>query len=206
MVANRTAPGLILEDGVSPPWVGQTMSLDEFLRLPEVKPHLEFTDGLVTQKMAAKPTHGSVQGLFWMRFNQIAGPRRLGVAFPETRFVTPTWAPVPDVVYYRRERIHWNGNRPPADFTEVPDIAVEIVSPTQSVTVLIKKCIRYVGLGTQIALLVDPDEETVLVFRPGQPLRLLQGADRIDLDDVLPGFDLTVQGMFDALVPDWVAE
>ena len=83
---------------------------------------------------------------------------------------------------------------------------MEIVSPTQSVTVLIKKCIRYVGLGTQIALLVDPDEETVLVFRPGQPLRLLQGADWIDLDDVLPGFDLTVQGMFDALVPDWVAE
>ena len=93
-------------------------------------------------------------------------PRRLDVAFPETRFVTPTWAPVPDVVYYRRERIHWNGNRPPADFTEVPDIAVEIVSPTQSVTVLIKKCIRYVGLGTQIALLVDPDRLTVTVLRP----------------------------------------
>ena len=88
MAANRTAPGLILEDGVPPPWVGQTMSLDEFLRLPEVKPHLEFTDGMVTQKMPPKPTHGAVQGLFWMRFNQIAGsaPPRCGVPRDALRY------------------------------------------------------------------------------------------------------------------------
>lgn len=53
-------------------------------------------------------------------------------------------------------------------------------------------------------LLVDPDPETVLVFRPGQLLTLLQGDDRIDLDDVLPGFELTVRAMFDALAPDWL--
>jgi hypothetical protein len=44
----------------------------------------------------------------------------------------------------------------------------------------------------------------VLVFRDGQPLRLLQGDDRIDLDEVLPGFELTVRAMFDALAPDWL--
>jgi len=51
---------------------------------------------------------------------------------------------------------------------------------------------------------VDPQPETVLVFRPGQPLLLLQADDRIVLDDVLPGFELTVSGMFDALAPDWL--
>jgi hypothetical protein len=35
---------------------------------------------------------------------------------------------------------------------------------------------------------------------------LLQGDDRIVLDDLLPGFDLTVQAMFDALAPDWLDE
>jgi len=204
MVADRAEPRLRLEDSVPPPWVGQTMTLNAFLDLPEVKPHLEFTDGLVTQKMAAKPTHTTLQGLLWQRFNHIAGPRRLGVAYFETRFFTPTWAPVPDVAYYRRERIKWRGNRPPDDFTEAPDIAVEIVSPGQSVTELIRKCIRYIALGTRIALLVDPDDETVLVFPPQQPVQALQGADQIALDELLPGFDLTVQGMFDALAPDWL--
>lgn len=204
MVADRAEPRLTPEDSVPPPWVGQTMTLDAFLDLPEVKPHLEFTDGLVTQKMAAKPTHTTLQGLLWQRFNQIAGPRRLGVAFFETRFFTPTWAPVPDVAYYRRERIQMRGKRLPADFREPPDIAIEIVSPEQSVSTLIKKCLRYIGLGTQIALLIDPEAETVFVFRRDQPLQVLQEDDRIVLDEVLPEFDLTVRGMFDAVAPDWL--
>jgi Uma2 family endonuclease len=133
-VSDRTEPGVELRDDVPPPWVGQRMTLDEFLKLPEVKPYLEYTDGLVTQKVAAKPTRGILQHLLTMYLNQTAGPKRLGHAFPETRCVTPGWAPVPDVSYYRRERIRWRGRRPPADFFEPPDIAVEIVSPDQSVT------------------------------------------------------------------------
>jgi hypothetical protein len=137
MVADRSESRLILEDSVPPPWVGQKMTLDAFLGLPTVKPNLEYTDGLVTQKVAAKPTHGSLQTYLATTFNQIAGPRHLGMGYSETRFVTPTWAPVPDVSYYRRERIQLRGLRQPADFTEAPDIAVEIVSPGQSVTELI---------------------------------------------------------------------
>lgn len=203
-VSDRPDSGVELRDDVPPPWVGQHMTLDEFLALPDVKPYLEFTDGLVTQKMAAKPTHGRLQSLLPMLMNQVAGPQRLGIAFPEVRFVTPRWAPVPDVAYYRRERIKRRGHRLPADFFEPPDIAVEIVSPDQSVTEQIKKCLRYIALGSQVALVIDPDPETVLVFRDGQPLQLLQGDDRINLDDVLPGFEHTVRAMFDALAPEWL--
>jgi Uma2 family endonuclease len=128
----------------------------------------------------------------------------LGRAFSETRFVTQGWAPVPDVSYYRPDRIAWRGRRPPADFFEPPDIAVEIVSPDQSVSELVKKCLRYIALVSSVAILIDPDPETVFVFRAAQPLRDLQGDDRIDLDDVLPSFELTVGAMFDALAPDWL--
>jgi Uma2 family endonuclease len=206
MVANRAGSRLILEDSVPPPWVGQRMTLDEFVTLPEVKPHLEFTDGLVTQKVAAKPTHGSLQAYLATRLNRVAGPLRLGRAFTETRFHTPTWSPVPDVSYYRRDRIQWRSNRPPDDFLEPPDIAVEIVSPEQRVTELIKKCTRYIGLGTQIALLIDPDDETIPVSRPGQPLQVLQGDDLIQVDELLPAFVLTVSGLFATLAPDWEYE
>lgn len=188
------------------PWIGRHYTLDEFLTLPDQSPSLEFEDGVVTQKVAAKPVHGSIQGLLTTLFNQHAHPRRLGVAFPDTRFVTPDWAPVPDVEFYRRERVHLQNGRLPADFFEPPDLAVEVVSPEQSVTDLIKKCLQYIAVGVGVVLLIDPAPETVLVFRPGQPLLLLQGDDRIELDDVLPDFDLTVGAMFAALVPDWLDE
>jgi hypothetical protein len=44
------------------PWTGRRFTLDEFLALPDESPHLEFDDGVVTQKVAAQPTHGSIQG------------------------------------------------------------------------------------------------------------------------------------------------
>ena len=85
-----------------------------------------------------------------------------------------------------------------------PDIAVEIISPDQTVRELLEKCLRYAEVGVAISLVVDPDDETVYAIRPGQPLRVLRGDDRIDLDDVLPGFDLTVRALFDSIVPDWL--
>lgn len=183
---------------------GRLLTLDEFLKLPDDSPHLEFDGGVVTQKVAAKPTHGSIQSLLVTAFNQVAHPKRLGIAFTEVRFVTPDWSPVPDVAFYRRARIRRRGRRLPADFFEPPDLAVEIVSPEQSVTDQIEKCLRYIAHGSGVVLLVDPGPESVLVFKPDRPPLLLQGDDRIDLDDVLPGFELSVHAMFDALAPDWL--
>jgi Uma2 family endonuclease len=85
-----------------------------------------------------------------------------------------------------------------------PDIAVEIISPDQTLRAHLEKCLRYAEVGVAISLVVDPDDETVYAIRPGQPLRVLRGDDRIDLDDVLPGFDLTVRALFDSIVPDWL--
>jgi hypothetical protein len=48
-------------------------------------------------------------------------------------------------------------------------------------------------------LLVDPGDESALLFRPNQVTRALRDTDRIDIDDVLPGFDLSVADLFASL-------
>jgi len=196
----------VADDSTPSPWVGQRMTLEEFLALPEQKPALEYDGGVVTQKMAPTPDHTELQAIFRQAFNEAADERSLGRAFFEVRFRAANIAQVPDVGYYRPERLHTRSANRYARDLGIPDIAVEIVSPEQSVTSLIRKCQRYLALGAQIALIVDADEEAVLVFRPGQPLRVLQGDDRIDVDDVLPGVSLTVRGLFDAIVPRRVRE
>jgi Uma2 family endonuclease len=50
------------------------MTLDEFLALPEQKPALEYLGGVVRQKAAAKPVHGSLQRYLATIFNRIAWP------------------------------------------------------------------------------------------------------------------------------------
>jgi Uma2 family endonuclease len=195
----------IIDDNASSPWVGKRMTIEEFLALPEQKPSLELIDGVVRQKVAAKPVHGSLQIYLATIFNRIAWPLELGMAFSETRFLTPEGPLVPDVVFYRsgRDDEPESDSPLPEDFTEPPDIAVEIRSPGQSVTGQIEKCTRYQRMGVPITLFIHPEERAVMVFRPGQPLLVLQGDDRIDLDELLPGFDLTVRAMFQESAPAW---
>jgi len=54
-------------------------------------------------------------------------------------------------------------------------------------------------MAVQVALLVDPAYESVLAFRPGDRVSALHGPDRIELGDVLPDFELTVEELFGAL-------
>jgi Uma2 family endonuclease len=56
-----------------------------------------------------------------------------------------------------------------------------------------------VSNGVEIAGLADPDDESVLTFRPGQPPRVRRGADRLDLGDVVPGFELGIDELFQSL-------
>jgi Uma2 family endonuclease len=185
-------------------WVGARMTLDEFLALPEEKPYLEYDDGVVTQKVAPQFDHTSLQLDIARRLDRLGHELQHGVARPETRIVTPGWSPVPDVSYYRKERIRPVSRRRFGKIEIPPDIAVEIVSPDQSVGELLKKCLRYAEIGVAVSLVADADDETIYAIRPGQPLRVLRGDDRIDLDDVLPGFDLTVNALFGSIVPDWL--
>jgi Uma2 family endonuclease len=173
---------------------------------PNEETSLEYDDGLVTQKMAAQADHGSLRYQLSKRLDLTGEARALGKVFPETRFVTPGWSPVPDVSYHRRERLRLQGTRRFGTFNLVPDIAIEIVSPGQSLGEMLRKCMRYAGVGVSISLMVDPDDETVCDVRPDEPLRVLRGDDLIDLEPVFAGFDLTVRALFDSIIDDWLLE
>lgn len=183
-------------------FVGRRMTLEEFDKLPLIKPYLELIDGVVRQKVAAKVHHGRLQPILAQLLNEIAEPKGIGLAFTEARFTSENYAPVPDVSFYLWDRIPFlDDGALPADFAVPPDIAVEIISPEQRVSSLTRKCTQYLEKGVRVALLILPEERAVLVFRPGEPVRTLEGDERIDLDDVLPELNLTVAQLFNALTP-----
>ncbi len=103
---------------------------------------------------------------------------------------------------FRWDRLQYKANGEFAeDVSEPPTIAVEIVSPSQSVTALVRRCIWYVENGVEIAVLVDPADRSVVLFRPGQNPSVLTGDDAIRLDGVLDDFPLTVRELFARLLP-----
>ena len=176
------------------------LTLEEFLKLPEEKPALQYFEGRITQKMAPKGRHSVLQGELVEYLNRWGRPRKIALAFPELRTTFAGASFVPDVAVYRRERIPIDVDGEVADeFFLPPDIAVEIVSPRQSRPRLRRQCRWYVDNGVPLALLVDPSHHAVTRFEPGQPERLLRGADVVDCTAIVPGARLTVDELFACL-------
>ncbi len=175
----------------------QHMSLEAFLELPEKKPALEYDDGMVTKKVTPKGQHAALQIGIGEIINRIARPQQLARAFTELRATYANLSRVPDVAVYRWERIPRDVNGKIADdFWEPPDIAIEIISPGQRVNAMVRRCLTYLGNGVTIVLLVDPSDESVLVFRRDQIPLTCHGSDKIDLGDVIPGFQISAQEIF----------
>lgn len=176
------------------------LTLEEFLQLPEEEPALEYIDGVVTQKVSPKAKHGMLEGRLCQFVNQFAEPGRIAFAFPETRATFGASSPVPDVSVYRWDRIPRDADGEPVDdFFLPPDIAIEIRSPSQTLRSQIERCRWYVDHGVPVALLLNRPDRSIRLFRQGRPGRLLRGNERVDLDDVLPGFELTPEALFASL-------
>ena len=174
-----------------------SLTLEQFLELPETKPALEYLEGTVRQKVAPKLPHSRLQSKLAEGFNQHAEPRKLAVAFTELRASFGGRSYVPDVTVYTWARIPVDtaGNLL-EDCSEPPDIAIEILSPGQSAPELARQCQWYVDHGVQIALLIEPRRQRVRDFRPQRPPRTLGATDAIDFSAVLPGFVWRVAELF----------
>jgi Uma2 family endonuclease len=177
------------------------LTLEQFLQLPERKPALEYEDGVVTQKVSPKFRHSKLQFALASRLEAAARPRAIHV-LPEIRFSVQGRSYVPDIGVYLWDRVP---APPDGDFEDdlfiAPDIAVEILSPKQSTTAAIRRCHWYVANGAKIAMLVDPDDRTVLVVRPGGATLVVRGDEPIDITEILPAFRLTPAELFASLRP-----
>ena len=173
------------------------IALAEFLEMPEVEPPLELRQGMVTQKVPPSGPHITTQFWFGMQIELFSEPLELARAFSEARLLIGDEAYVPDLVVYRWDRIpEKDDGDVPNHFTTLPDLAVEIRSPGQTVRGQLDRCREYIAHGVPVAMFVDPERRTVHILRADREVGPLREGDAIDITDVLPGFELTVSHLF----------
>ena len=99
----------------------------------------------------------------------------------------------PDVGFISKQ--HLPQGLPTRYIPAAPDLAVEVVSPTDSADEIDQKVLLYLRYGTRMVWVIYPRTRTVVAYTPG-------GIQRFDLDgtldgeDVLPGFALAVRDVF----------
>jgi Uma2 family endonuclease len=101
----------------------------------------------------------------------------------------------PDVAFVRTDRLPPEQER--TRFMPLaPDLAVEIVSPSDRSSDVDAKVIEYLRAGTQLVLVVQPRTRTVTAYTPDHTARVYSEDDTISLRDVVPDFQLTVADIF----------
>ena len=125
--------------------------------------------------------------------------QKLGVVFgAETGFVLardPDVVRGADVAFVQLSRIPATGL--PKKFWEgAPDLAVEVVSPSDSLEAVEEKVDDYLNARTPLVWVVNPRRRTITVHRPGGDPKVLRETDTLTGEEVIPGFQCKVADAF----------
>jgi Uma2 family endonuclease len=160
----------------------------------------EVIDGQVVEK----PPMGALEGwaAAWLLRFLIASPQvsERGLVVSEMLFKLGAVRNLkrrPDVAFVSFERWPMDRPVPIAEAWEVvPDLAIEVVSRSNSVVEIDEKLDDYFHAGVRLVWVFMPIQKKIYVYRSLTDVQVLQSGDDLDGGDVLPGFRMQVQALF----------
>ncbi len=180
--------------------VSQTKSaiaLEEFLQLPETRPYSEYINGKIEQKPMPQGEHSTLQIRLGTVINETVLSKKSAHAFTELRCTFGGRSLVPDISVFTWNRIPKTEKGRIANRFEVhPDWVIEILSPQQSANKVIRKIMFCLSQGTQLAWLIDPEDESVMIFKPNQFPEMKSNEDVLPVLEILENFDLSAKEIF----------
>ncbi|MEG4496879.1 Uma2 family endonuclease [Microcoleus sp. F10-C6] len=153
----------------------KTLTLSEFVKLPETEPASEYINGKIIQKPIAQGKHSRIQSELVPAINVGVKIQKIALAFPELRctFVGGR-SIVPDITVFTWERIPVDENGDVANLFETyPDWTIEILSPSQSLTKVTGNILHCLKNGTKMGLPIDPMVGSILICPPGKQPEIL---------------------------------
>lgn len=169
------------------------MTADELLQLPDDGQQHELVRGQLLTMSPTSSRPAMVATRFGLEIGVFVRQHGLGeVGGADWGFKLqsdPDTVRAPDFAFVRADRIPPEGV-PPGFWPGAPDLALEVLSPTDRFADVMTKVEEYLAAGTRMVIVVDPEARVTRVFRPDHPVRVLGPDDTLAGEDVLPGFRL----------------
>ena len=180
----------ITQEGLPPP---KKMTLEEFL-----ESDLEGYEYVKGELIPVPPTsveHGKISINLILPLGLYVRENQLGDVYaPDTGFQIGDRVLMPDVAFVSPERMPDDLNKV---FPTPPDLAVEVVSPSDVFRRVVRKALDYLEAGTKMVWIVEPTSQTVRVYRSETPIRVLGINDTLTGEDVVEGFSCQVAQLFE---------
>lgn len=179
--------------------ITRSMTVDEFwdfCQLPENQErNLELIRGEVVEMSRPLPPHGIASAnigfelMLWGRRNRVVGYIATGDSGVILRR-DPDTLVGPDAAYFSAAKAptHWGD--------VAPVLAVEVLSPNDRPGRVNAKVRQYLDAGTRVVWLIDSDDRTVAVYRPGRDFQILKRDEILSGEPELPEFQCVVSHLF----------
>lgn len=176
------------------------MTADELLRLPDDGLRRELIAGEVKTVAPTGAEHGIYVSVLDGSLGAYVRANRLGrVLTGEPGFlltVDPDTVRAPDIAFIRRERLQAAG-LPTGFWSGAPDLAIEVISPTDLYTEVEAKVAQWLEHGARLVIVVNPRQRRVAIHRSPAEVRYLTADDAtLDGDEVVPGWRLPLRDLF----------
>jgi Uma2 family endonuclease len=180
------------------PYPGTATEADVLTAMREPRKRLgELVEGVLVEKAMGYRESGLAFFVALM-LDAFVRPRNLGLITGEqgTVRLMAGLVRIPDVAFTSWDRIP--GRRwPTAPIpTLAPDLAVEVLSSSNTPAEMARKRLDYFTAGVRLVWEIDPDARTVSVYTGVDTVRLLSAQDTLDGGAVLPGFTLPLRDLF----------
>ena len=178
----------------------KTLTADDLLRMNADGLRGELIRGVLCKTMPTGKIHGVVVTTLVIFLGVFVRPRMLGILTASDSGVwlerNPDTVREPDIAFFSAEKDP-PGSEITSGYSEtVPDLVVEVESPTDSLTAMHDKALMWLSYGASIVWNVHTETRTVDVYRPNRPVITLTEDDMLDGLDVIPGFSCNVSEIF----------
>ncbi len=170
-----------------------TMTMAEFLE-NDLEGY-EYVKGELVPMAAAAIVHGEIGVNIIIPLGSYIRENKLGRLYTiETTFQLDDRVVKPDVAFVSTNRLSEDKYK---GMPVAPDLAIEIVSPTDKQYDVTEKAFAYLKSGTRLVWVIEPVAKTVMVYRSETDFTLLSCEDTLTGEDVVEGFTCPVAQLFE---------
>ena len=189
------------------PLIAEKMTIDDFIRRYGEEGPFEIIDGEILIMSPTVSRHGIVMKRLVASFLKYEESHSTGEIFFEVPFVlsdSSNWvkgARVPDLMFFEASRLDIYKKQYPnwedKPFIIVPDMVIEIISPSDSYSEIDRKVELYLEDGVQLVWVIDPQRNKIAIHSANtdHPI-ILSGNATLAGEEVIPGFEIKLTEIF----------
>lgn len=178
--------------------VKSLVTAEELFKMGDIG-RCELVRGEIVQISPAKYIHGKIAMEIGSLLNDYVKKNKLGVVCAaETGFIVsrnPDTIRAPDAMFISNERLSQQFE-PDFFLPFAPDLAVEVISPSDRWVEVEEKLDEYFRSGVRLAWVIEPKTKKIHVYKSPTEVRILSETDSLNGEDVVPGFAIPVSELF----------